>query len=143
MRIPAAGLLLLAACGTGPRADFDSGVTVHFVMIRERPPEENVTLNPVFTVGDAVVRGPAITFGPDEALAQEAAVVRVTREKKARISFWDPVTRTGARETADARHELWVVVDLADLGGEAELEIYRKPPNQDLQEWIPLAEISD
>lgn len=143
MRIALAGLLVLAACGSGPRADFDSGVIVHFVMIRERPPKEDVTLKPVFTVGDAVVRAPAITFGPDHALAQEAAVVRVRREKKARISFWDPVTRTGARKTADARHELWVVVDLAQLGGEAAFDIHRTPPNRDLQGWTPLAEISD
>ncbi|MHC4453009.1 MAG: hypothetical protein ACYS0E_23200 [Planctomycetota bacterium] len=143
MRIALVGLSLLAACGTSPRADFDSGVTVHFLMIRERPPKDDVTLKPVFTVGDAVVRAPAITFGPDHALAQEAAVVRVRRDKKARISFWDPMTRTGARDTADARHEMWVVVDLAQLGGEAALDFHRTPPNRDLQEWTPLAEISD
>ena len=133
----------LGACKASPRQDFDSGVAVHFILIRERAPKEDVTLRPVFTVGSSVYQAPAITFGPEYALAQESGVVRVKRDKKARISFWDPVTRTGSRKTVDARHELWIVVDLADLGGDAPFEIYSKPPNRDLQEWIPLVLISD
>jgi hypothetical protein len=137
------GILLLSACGTGPRRDFDSGVVLHFILVRERPPKSDTTLRPVFTVGDSVVHAPEITFGPDDALAQESAAVLVRRDKKARTSFWDPVTRTAARETLDTRHELWIVVDLDDLGGTADLTVYRRPPNREIQEWIPLAELSN
>ena len=142
MRSALPGLLLLAACGTGPRKDFDSGVVLHFILVRERPPEADTTLRPVFTVGDAVVHAPEITFGPDDPLAQESATILVRRDRKARTSFWDPVTRTAGRETLDTRHELWIVVDLDDLGGNAELTVYRRPPNREIQEWIPLAEFS-
>ena len=142
---PAAALLalLFASCGASPRQDFDSGVNVHFILIRERAPKQDVTLRPVFTVGDSVFHAPPITFGPDHALAQEAAIVRTSRIKKSRLSFWDPVTRTGSRGTYDTRHEMWVIVDLADLGGTAPFETLSRPPNRELQEWIPLAEISD
>jgi hypothetical protein len=135
--------LLLPACGANPRKDFDSGVVLHFILVRERPPKADTTLRPVFTVGESVVRAPEITFGPDHALAQESAAMLVRRDKKARTSFWDPVTRTGARETLDVRHELWVVVELDDLGGTADFTVYRRPPNREIQEWIPLAELSN
>lgn len=137
------GLLLLAACGAGPREDFDGGVVVHFILVRERAPKEDVTLQPVFTVGESAVRAPAVTFGPEHALAQETAVVRVRREESARVAFWDPVTRQRAEDTFDARHELWIVVDLGADGEGVELSATKKPPNRDLQEWVPLAEMSD
>jgi len=137
------GFLLLAACGTNPRKDFDAGVVLHFILVRERPPEADVTMEPVFTVGDRVVRAPAITFGPDHALAQEAAVLRVPRVDGIRMAMWDPTTRTEARDTVDTRHELWIVVDIQELGGSAGLELFRRPPNEELPDWVPLAEMTN
>ena len=98
MRTALPGLLLLAACGTGPRKDFDSGVVLHFILVREGPPKADTTLRPVFTVGDTVVHAPEITFGPDDPLAQESAAILVRRDKKARTSFWPfgPVSPTPA-----------------------------------------------
>lgn len=133
--------LLLAACGTGPRKDFDDGVAVHFILVRERPPEADVTLEPVFTVGETIARPPAVTFGPDHALAREAAVLRARKDKRARVAFWDPVTRTRAERTVDTRHELWIVVEIDELGGTAAMAEERRPPNRELQEWVPLAEM--
>lgn len=136
-------LPLLAACGSGPRRDFEEDLTVHFILKRTRPPTENTTLKPVFTVGESVVRAPEVRFGPDDALACEAAVVRAPRSAKTRISFWDPVTRTQARSTIDFRHELWVVVDIDNLGGESWFDVSKRPPNRSLAGWEPLTRIAE
>ena len=133
-------LLLLLACGSGPRKDFDHGVEVHFILFREKAPRKDVTLKPIFTVGDSVYRAPEITFGPDHDLAMESGIVLAQRGKKTRIAFWDPNTRTGTRDTFDLEHELWIMVDLANLGPDlpAKLIVFDYPPNQDLQQWKPL-----
>ena len=44
------------------------------------------------------------------------AVVRARRDSSARISFWDPRTRTRARGTLKFEHELWIVIDVSCLG---------------------------
>ena len=141
MRTAALGCLLLAACGASPRKDFDDGVAVHFILVRERPPERDVTLEPIYTVGETVARPPAVTFGPDHELAREAAVLRTRKDENARVSFWDPVTRTRAERTVDTRHELWIVIEIDELGGTAVVSDERRPPHRDLQEWVPLAEM--
>jgi len=128
------------ACGTGPRKDFDEGVTVHFILYREQAPKKNVTLKPVFSVGETVVHAPEVVFGPDEALAIGAGRVRATRGEKTRISFWDPLTRTGSRDTFEFEHELWVLINVGEFGPgkPAPMIVYDYPPNQILQEWVPL-----
>ncbi|MEM8884822.1 MAG: hypothetical protein AAGD14_12185, partial [Planctomycetota bacterium] len=99
-------LLVLTACGTGPRQDFDEGVQVHFILVRERPPKQDVTLRPIFTVGTSVFRSPPVTFGPDHALAQEAAAFIAPRGSKTRVSFYDPETGTESRDTIDFERAL-------------------------------------
>ena len=138
-------LALAAGCGTGPRKDFDVGVAVHFILFREKPPEKDMPMRPVFTVGSSVVRAPEIVFGPDHALAQGAAIVMSPRGKKTRFSFWDPVTRTGSRETFTLDHELWILLDVGEPGPgkPAKMTVYDYPPNQELQEWIPLVRFPD
>jgi len=138
-------LPVLPGCGSSPRKDFDQGVTVHFILFREQAPKENVTLKPVFTVGDSVTHAPEVVFGPDEALAIGTARVKAPRGKKTRISFWDPRTRTGSRDTFDFEHELWVLVDIGELGPgkPARMIAYDYPPNEILQEWVPLVQIPD
>ena len=136
-------LPLVGACGSGPRRDFEEDLTVHFILRRTRAPAENTTMKPVFTVGESVVRAPEVRFGPDDALSREVAVVRARRDKKARISFWDPVTRTQARTTVEFLHELWVVVDVDEFGGETWLDVSKRPPNESLQGWKPLTRIAE
>ena len=136
-------VVLACGCGTGPRRDFDEDLTVHFILLREMPPKEITTLEPVFTVGESVVHAPPVTFGADHALAQEVAVVRARPDSSARISFWDPKTRTGARDTIEFRHELWIVIDVGEFGSVTNFDVYDYPPNRSIQEWRPLTRISE
>jgi len=146
-----AAILLLAAlpalpgCGSSPRKDFDQGVAVHFILYRKQAPKEDVTLQPVFCVGDSVLHAPEVVFGPDEPLAIGTANVNAVRGKKTRISFWDPRTRTGSRDTFDFEHELWVLVDIGELGPgkPAPMVAYDYPPNRILQAWAPLVQFPD
>jgi len=135
--------VLAAACGTGPRRDFHEDVTVHFILQREMQPKQTTTLRPVFTVGETVVHAPAVTFGPEHALVQEVAVVRAARDSSARISFWDPMTKTRARDTLKFDHELWIVIDVDEFGTRTDFDVYRYPPNRSIQEWRPLTRISE
>jgi len=135
----------LSACGSSPRKDFDEGVTVHFILFRKRPPKKDVTLRPIFTVGESVVQAPEVVFGPEHALAIGTATVRAQRGDDTRISFWDPLTRTGSRDTFDFEHELWVLIDVGELGPDrpAPLAVYDYPPNVVLQDWAPHVQMPD
>ena len=115
---------------------------MHFILFREQAPKENVTLKPVFTVGESVTHAPEVVFGPDEALAIGTARVKAPRGEKTRISFWDPLTRTGSRDTFEFEHELWILVDVGELGPgkPAPMIAYDYPPNEVLQAWVPLVE---
>jgi hypothetical protein len=138
-------LAAASACGTGPRKDFDEGVAVHFILFREKPPAKDMRMRPIFTVGSSMARAPEVVFGPDHALAVGTAVVNATRGKKTRISFWDPLTRTGSRETFTLDHELWILINVGEPGPgkPAPMTVYDYPPNQELQEWVPLVRFPD
>ncbi len=131
---------LLAACTSSPFAPFDSGRTVHCIVVASPAPAGELRIAPVFTVGAETLRCPERTIG---ARPVEVGLLRVPLGEH-RISVWEPQTRCGGHDSVkvEGEKDLWLVLTLVP-GGPGGVKVHGVPPDREIGIVEPLVAVPD
>jgi len=122
-------LALLAACTSSPFAPFDSGRTVHCIVVASPAPTRDLAVAPVFTVGAETLKCTERAIG---AQPVEVGLLRVPLGEH-RVSAWEPNTRCGGRQTVtiEGEKDLWLVLTLVP-GGPGGVKVHAVPPDREI-----------
>jgi len=139
--VPLSFLLLLLGCQSSPYGPFDSGHDVHVIVRADPVPDKGLHVRPVCTLEDQVIRSSARVIGKKNA-AYEVAAFRSAGGKR-RFAIWEPRTWTDARAELEVDHELWIVLTIEPKARQGKLQVYNRPPDDEIGAWHPLVAVPD